>query len=221
MALRTNFSHNYSEFLPARAKNLGRKQVSSTAGVGKETGFVARILTGADDTRIWRFICSEADKMLLQEDLNSLYKWAEDNNASFNGDKFEGISYPLGLASKRVYTAPNNIHIKNKETIKDLGVYISSNCTYTEHIKIYVKETQKIAAWTLRTFLTREKRVLKVLLKQLIVPKIEYASVIWCPFDNQHINMIESIERRYTSCFQEYQRWDDTQQRYVCSGVYF
>ena len=30
----------------ARAKNWGRKQVSLTAGVGKKTGFVARILTG-------------------------------------------------------------------------------------------------------------------------------------------------------------------------------
>ena len=35
------------KFSPARAENSGRKQVSSTVGVGKETGSVARILMGA------------------------------------------------------------------------------------------------------------------------------------------------------------------------------
>ena len=131
------------------------------------------------------------------------------------------MSFPSGLQSQRVYKTPDDQDIVNKETIKDLGVYISSSGSFKEHIKIYVKETQKIAAWTLRTFLSREKRVLKVLLKQLIVPKIEYASAVWCPFDQQQINMIEAIQRRYTSCFQEYQQWDDTQQRYVCQVNYW
>ena len=181
----------------------------------------SEISSYADDTRIWRFICGESDQMLLQGDLNSLYNWADENNATFNGEKFEGISYPLGLSAQRIYKDPNNQPIQNKELIKDLGVYISSDGTFKEHIKIYVKETQKIAAWTLRTFLSREKRVMKVLLKQLIIPKIEYASVVWCPFDKQQIDMIESIQRRYTSCIQEYQRWEDTQQRNVCQVDYW
>ena len=36
---------NSSPRPPARVKNWGRKQVSSTVGVGKETGFAVRILT--------------------------------------------------------------------------------------------------------------------------------------------------------------------------------
>ena len=175
----------------------------------------------ADDTRIWRFICNESDRRLLQEDLNSLYVWAEDNNATYNGEKFEGMSFPLGLDSNHTYKGPDNLDIKNKNLIKDLGVYISNNCLFTEHIKIYVKATQMIAAWTLRTFLCREKVVLKVLLKILIVPKIEYASIIWCPFDKGHIDMIEGIQRRYTSCFFEYQKWDEVQKRYVCEVNYW
>ena len=148
---------------------------------------------------------------MLQNDLNSLYAWAEKNNKAFNGDKFEGMSLPSGLDDQRTYTTPENVDIKMKGLIKDLGVYVSSNCQFSEHIKIYVKETQKIAAWTLRTFLCRERKVLKVLLKMLIVPKIEYASIIWCPFDRAHINMIESIQRRYTSNFREYQTWNEEQ----------
>ena len=66
----------------------------------------------ADDTRIWKMICNEADRALLQTDLTSLYGWAEKNNASFNGDKFEGMSFPSGLESNRSYTTPNNKIIK-------------------------------------------------------------------------------------------------------------
>ena len=96
----------------------------------------------ADDTRIWRFIRDEADRSLLQEDLNSLYKWTEKNNAVFNCDKFEGISYPDGVDGSRIYKSPDNLDIENKDTIKDLGVYISSDFTFSEHIKIAVKETK-------------------------------------------------------------------------------
>ena len=55
----------------------------------------------------------------------------------------------------------------------------------------------------------------------LIVPKIEYASVVWCPFDRTHIDLIEAIQIRYTSFFQEYQTWDEAQQRYVCTTNYW
>ena len=159
----------------------------------------SEISSYADDTRVWRMICTEADRLLLQEDLAALYCWATDNNATFNGEKFEGMSFPTGLRAGRTYTDPNGKIIENKGTVKDLGVYVSSSCQFSEHIKIYVKETKRIAAWTLRAFLTRDKWVLKVLLQSLIVPKIEYASIIWCPFDQTHINMIENVQRRYTS----------------------
>ena len=57
--------------------------------------------------------------MLLQEDLNSLYEWADDNNATFNGEKFEGMSFPLGLDSNHTYKAPDNLDIKSKKLIDD------------------------------------------------------------------------------------------------------
>ena len=132
----------------------------------------------ADDTRVWRIVCNEAERMMLQGDLYTLYEWAERNNAKFNGEKFEGMSFPEGPESNRTYLTPDNLVIKNKKIIKDLGVYFSNNCQFSEHIKIYVKETQKIAAWNLRTFLSRELRVLKVLLQSLIVPKIRISNMV-------------------------------------------
>ena len=175
----------------------------------------------ADDTRIWRMVCDGADRLALQSDLNTLYNWARNNNATYNGEKFEGMTFPTGLSSGGSYVDPSGATIENKEIVKDLGVYVSNSCVFTEHIKIYVRETQKIAAWTLRTFLSRDKWVLKVLLQSLIVPKVEYASIIWCPFDPAHITMIESIQRRYTSQMEQYRRWDEQKRCFVSTLNYW
>ena len=175
----------------------------------------------ADDTRLWRKIINESDKDLLEQDLKILYTWAEINNAKFNGKKFEGMANIMNNVTIGQYMSPDNLPIEMKETIKDLGVNISADLSFTEHIKITVKETQKIAAWTLRTFNTRSKEVLKTLLQSLIIPKIEYASIIWCPFDPKLINLIENVQQRYTSKVQEYQIWNEDRLTYDCSLNYW
>ena len=172
----------------------------------------------ADDTRLWRFIHGEGDQQLLQEDLQVLYDWAEENNKAFNDEKFEHL--PFGMDSGRSYTAPSGAQIKKKEHVKDLGVYISSNLSFNYHIATLAKSAQQVSAWILRTFITREKRVMKVLLQSLLVPKCEYASVVWSPFDNTNINVIENIQRRFTSRIIEYQTVDQGLNRWMCTVNY-
>ena len=45
----------------------------------------------ADDTRILKHIHSSLDVDLLQQDLNSVIKWAGENNMTLHEDKFEYI----------------------------------------------------------------------------------------------------------------------------------
>ena len=47
----------------------------------------------ADDTRVSKKIEKEDDKEKLQEDLNIIYKWAEENLMYFNDEKFEQLTY--------------------------------------------------------------------------------------------------------------------------------
>ena len=54
----------------------------------------------ADDTRIVRQIWTELDASNLQTDLEALYEWADLNNMSFNGDKFECIKIGKNLELK-------------------------------------------------------------------------------------------------------------------------
>ena len=47
----------------------------------------------ADDTRVGKAMTSEADIKLLQADLESIYRWSQDNNKMLNSDKFELLRY--------------------------------------------------------------------------------------------------------------------------------
>lgn len=47
----------------------------------------------ADDTRIGRKIKDSSDVQALQDDLDAIYQWADDNNMQFNSGKFECIKY--------------------------------------------------------------------------------------------------------------------------------
>jgi hypothetical protein len=159
------------------------------------------------------------DQSNFQKDLNTLYHWAEENNKKFNGTKFELISY--GKINNRHYKAPDGKTIKRKTLVKDLGVHMSADCKFDEHIKICIKEAQKVAGWTLRTFRTREKQVLRTLLKSIVTPTSEYASVLWSPTNAHWINALENIQRRYTSRISEYQTFDEDLQMPVCTTDYW
>ena len=47
----------------------------------------------ADDTRIWRGVTTTEDCSVLQDDLQSVYSWADNINMTFNSDKFEWLRY--------------------------------------------------------------------------------------------------------------------------------
>ena len=173
----------------------------------------------ADDTRLWRFIHKIEDQQLLQDDLQVLYDWAEKNNKSFNDKKFEYL--PLGSSNmKRSYTTPNGSKIREKEHVRDLGVQMSSNGSFEEHMRCCVKGAFQVSSWVLRTFLSRDRYVIKVLLQSLVVPKVEYASVVWSPFDNTNIQMLENVQRKFTSKILQYQTWNEELQRYICTVDY-
>ena len=47
----------------------------------------------ADDTRIGMSVTTEEDAQKLQDDLDSVYRWADKNNMTFNITKFEVLRY--------------------------------------------------------------------------------------------------------------------------------
>ena len=154
----------------------------------------------ADDTRIMKRITQDSDCQLLQEDLNSIYKWAEENEMQFNDKKFESIYYHPNRRTyaDQVYRTTDGTAIEQKSSIRDLGIMMSEDATFTENIETMVKRGKRMAGWALRTFQTRDRTVMLTLYKTLIRPFIEYGCQVWNPHSIGEITKLENVQRAFT-----------------------
>lgn len=164
----------------------------------------------ADDTRVLKEVSSELEAKQLQADLASLYSWADHNNMSFNNNKFEHIHYSASRTddSVYIYTAPDGSHIDTKQCIKDLGITLSSDGTFTQHIQHVVKKARSQVGWILRTFRTRKRSPMLTLYKSLVIPLVEYCCQLWSPWRVGEKQSLETIQRSFTSKISDIQHLD-------------
>ena len=108
----------------------------------------------ADDTRLLREVKGVQDASALQSDLEEVYQWAIDNNASFNNKKFEALRHGSDetLKVSTNYTAPDGTIITEKTHLRDLGVTMSADGTFQQHIKNTCQSARNMCSWILRTF---------------------------------------------------------------------
>ena len=151
----------------------------------------------ADDTKNIARISNLTDAERFQYELeNIVYPWAPENNMTLNGDKFEHhrIGKKLNIESYS-YKDPTEENIIEKECIKDLGVYISSDLTWNRQIEEMVSKARLMSGWALRTFQTREVEPMITVWNSLIRPHLDYCSPLWSPRPTNvgEIDLLESI----------------------------
>ena len=172
----------------------------------------------ADDTRLWRKIRNLQEANELQNDLSKLYEWAQINNMDFNPEKFEGMSY--GLDEEQSYKAPDSTTIKQLNVVKDLGIYMAEDMQFKQHIRNIVAKGQRMVGWILRTIKSRNAQHMKTFLKTLVISQMEYCSILWSPSDQVSINLLESVQAKFTRRISSYQEYDDTLKMPVCIKAY-
>ena len=155
-----------------------------------------------DDTRVQRSIIDiDQDCRGLQEDLATIYSWADRVNMTFNSEKFECVRYWPGNVDvpDYQYLAPDLTPIEQKEHLRDLGVEISRDLRFDQHIGNVVTSASRMVGWAMRTFSRRSKTTMMSIWKCLIQPKLDYCSQLWSPSDQASIAMLESVQRNFTS----------------------
>ena len=154
----------------------------------------------ADDTRMARGLSGVSDASALQTDLEAVYQWAEDNNMSFNDLKFEVLRFGSDLTLKLItsYTNPSGIIIDSKEHVRDLGVTVSADGSFREHIRKVCQSARNMCAWILRTFSDRREDLMLTTWKSLVLPILDYCSQLWSPQNKGDIQMIEDIQKSFT-----------------------
>ena len=159
----------------------------------------SRVSSFADDTRILKIIKDHNDRETLQSDLNIVYNWSKKNKMQFNESKFEMIRYAQRQDQTMPhYYAPDNTPISMKSEIKDLGVSLNNDATFSGNICEKVACARRKAGWILRTFSSRDKVTMLTLLKSLVIPQAEYCCQLWNPSKICEIQSIECIQKSFT-----------------------
>ena len=160
----------------------------------------SNLISFADDTRIYSKTIDATDCDTLQQDLNHVYDWASINNMFFNAQKFYYVSFSPNKYSSlsNVYINPEYNIISPSSNVLDLGVYMSSNCTFDFHVASVYKRCSNLTGWILRTFNTRETITMMTLFKSLVLSRLDYASQLWSPHLLKSIYLIEKVQRSFT-----------------------
>ena len=122
--------------------------------------------------------------------------------------------------SNYTYTTPNGETIDISSELKDLGITIDSDFTFTTHIHNIIAKGKRMAGWALRAFESRDTKTMSTLLKQLVIPMVEYGCEIWSPVDQTAINLIESVQRSFTSKLEQFQAFNHEAGFYTCATEY-
>ena len=141
--------------------------------IANGTSNATRVTSFADDTRASRPISSIGDMESLQQDINTIYAWADKVNMEFNGDKFECLRcWPhqdkADLLTNHHYTDPGGSNIEEPAKVKDLGILFTPDLTFKIHIEKMMKEANRLIGWVFRTFRSRSTRVMRTVWRSLI-----------------------------------------------------
>ena len=160
---------------------------------------------------------SERDSKLLQEDLDNVIEWSEDNNMMLNESKFELISFkssnrlpliselPFYEDSSSRYITRLGNELEPVSSLRDLGIIISDDFTWSNHVtKITTKATQ-MASWVLSLFKNRGRAHMLVMYKSFVRSHLEFSCPLWNPHHIRDITQIEGVQRSFNSKIHGYQ----------------
>lgn len=156
------------------------------------------LLLFADDIKLFCEIASPNDAQLLQASLDGVINWCSRNEMELNIPKCAVITF-----SRIVSPVIFDYHIANSplrrtQSIKDLGVVFTSNLSPEEHLHHICKKANKALGFLFR--ISKDgfsPSTLLTLYAAIVRPHLEYASVIWTPFQLGHKQMLEGVQSRF------------------------
>ena len=99
------------------------------------------------------------------------------------------------------YFLSDSVPLQVITSYKYLGVILSNDLTWNKHINMIRAKCSKLSGFIRRTVKSRNAEVLLKLFSSLCRPVLEYGSPVWLPHQKNHIQCLETVQRRFTkSC---------------------
>ena len=141
--------------------------------------------------------------------------WIKSSGLAINPTK----STLLVISRKRVKPCPflviNSINIPSAETVKYLGVTISSDLKWNDHILNTCNSAKRKLGLLYRNFHQADQRTLAHLYKALVLPKLDYCSSVWDLHSTMLTDRLEAVQRFAAKLCSK--RWSDSPSQLLSS----
>ncbi|GBO21125.1 hypothetical protein AVEN_271152-1 [Araneus ventricosus] len=141
---------------------------------------------------------SNLDAVLLQNDLDCLFKWCTVNKLHLNIEKCRILSYTRKSEPLNHVYKINDLVLSRCDSVTALGIIFDTKLDFSQHINSMVSK-----AYHRFGFLKRKTKefsseiALKVLYYTHVRSSLEYCSIIWDPNYRNKIEIIERIQNNF------------------------
>lgn len=149
----------------------------------------------ADDLKIYVDVSdSQDDKcILLQKAADCVSDWAAENGMEISTPKCAVLKTGATGVDYRL----NGLLIPEVSAMRDLGVLVSSDLKFRQHIAQVASSSAVICNLSLRSFAIKRPEYYEHLYNNLISPKLTYCSVIWTPSTVTDMTLLEKMRNRF------------------------
>jgi hypothetical protein len=158
-----------------------------------DIGSTSHIMLFADDVKIFN---TSLNHDTLQTDLEKVCRWSEDWQLSIAKDKCN--AFYLGTKNpKHKYQLCGN-DISETSVVRDLGVHFTNNLSSAAQCQAITNKASRICNLIHKAFFSRNTNLLVKAFVTYVRPILEYASVVWNPYQLCDINEVEKVQRKFS-----------------------
>lgn len=172
-----------------------------------------QFLLYADDLKIFQPMKCADDFLVLQENVVIVDKWCSANGMSLNVKKCNVITFSRKASVELRDYAVNGNKIERTFLIKDLGVWLDDRLSFKRHVDITVAKANSV--WSLVKRFGKEFKsvyTIKHLYMSLVLPILEFGSIVWMPLYDVDASRIESVQKQFLLFCLKGLQWSD---RYI------
>ena len=153
----------------------------------------------ADDHTIVRPILSRLDHIALQRDVHNIFRWTLKNKLPLNLSKCSVMH--MTRSKSPCYLDDYFMGESKLEEVNEfklLGVTFGKDLTFDSHIDSISKKVSKLSGFIIRCTKNMSPNTLLNLYKALILPHIIYCACVWAPYQRNHLDRLEKVQRKVT-----------------------
>jgi hypothetical protein len=152
----------------------------------------------ADDAKLYTRVDICSSSISLQQSLSNLSAWAKTWQMSINIHKCSVLSTRnKGRPVNKAYYIDDCLLPNSVEAV-DLGITISHDLSFNSHINKIVAKAHQRGSTFFRGFTSRNPLLVRKAFITYVRPLLEYNSIIWNPTQIHLIDLLESVQRKFT-----------------------